>query len=278
LFILQLFDNRYYPRSCFSKALCHFNYGLHAQAPHNPETSVGVYHTVPLFNIIPVIDLQGGRAVRAVGGHRDNYRPLATPLCPDGDPLRAAAGLLSACSGATLYIADLDAIEGEQPQHRLIQMIGEAFPDIAIWVDGGFAGSDTLDGWPLRNRARPVLGSESLHGASTPINAEHILSLDFQGDRFLGPPALLENPDFWPADIIVMCLHSVGMAHGPDFERLTRVMAAVGHGRRVYAAGGIRNIADLEKLRRTGAAGALIASALHDGAITAAGLRDFMDA
>jgi phosphoribosylformimino-5-aminoimidazole carboxamide ribotide isomerase len=230
------------------------------------------------FKIIPVIDLKRGRAVRAIGGLRDDYRPLATPLCPDGDPLGAAAGLLSACSGAALYIADLDAIGGEQPQLRLIHVIGEAFPEVEIWVDGGFAGPGTLDGWPLRDRARPVLGSESLRDATVLGGAETLLSLDFQGDRFIGPPALLENPAFWPAEIIVMCLHSVGTAHGPDFERLTRVMAAAGEGRGVYAAGGIRNIADLENLKRIGAAGALIASALHDGAITAADLRHFKDA
>jgi phosphoribosylformimino-5-aminoimidazole carboxamide ribotide isomerase len=230
------------------------------------------------FQIIPVIDLKGGRAVRAIGGRRDDYQPLATPLCPDGDPLRAAAGLLSACSGAALYIADLDAIEGRPPQHGIIRAIGEAFPQVAIWVDGGFTGQDALDDWPLRHKARPVFGSESLRGAPMLGGAEHILSLDFRGERFLGPPGLLENPALWPADIIVMCLHSVGAADGPDFERLTRVMAAAGKTRRVYAAGGIRSIADMETLRRIGAAGALIASALHDGAITAAALRDFMDA
>lgn len=230
------------------------------------------------FQIIPVIDLKSGRAVRAVGGLRADYRPLATPLCPDGDPLRAARGLLSASSGTALYIADLDAIEGEPPQHGVIHAICEAFPGVAIWVDGGFTGPDALDDWPLRNRARPVLGSESLRDAMQPINAENILSLDFRGDRFLGPPALLEPPILWPTDIIVMCLHSVGAANGPDFERLTRVMTAAGDGRRIYAAGGIRNIADLEALRRIGAAGALIASALHSGAVTAAGLRHFKDA
>jgi phosphoribosylformimino-5-aminoimidazole carboxamide ribotide isomerase len=212
------------------------------------------------FAVIPVIDVKGGRAVRAVGGRRAEYQPLATPLCLE------------------LYVADLDAIEAGPPQRDIIRTISDAFPLLDIWVDGGFTGVDALDNWPLRRRARPVLGSESLRGAPMPGGVETILSLDFRGERFLGPPSMLENPALWPADIIVMCLHSVGAADGPDFERLTRVMAVAGETRRVYAAGGIRNIADMETLRRIGAAGALIASALHDGAITAAGLRNFMDA
>jgi phosphoribosylformimino-5-aminoimidazole carboxamide ribotide isomerase len=229
------------------------------------------------FRIIPVIDLQGGRAVRAIGGRRSEYKPLATPLCPDGDPFRAAAGMLGMASARTLYIADLDAIEGGPPQSEVIHAIGEAFPETDIWVDAGFADPAALDDWPLRNRARPVFGSESLSTGFPAIDARSILSLDFRGDRFLGPPALPDSPALWPADIIVMCLHSVGMAAGPDFARLKRIMAAAREERRVYAAGGIRNIADLRALRDLGAAGALIASALHSGAITVADLRDFSD-
>jgi phosphoribosylformimino-5-aminoimidazole carboxamide ribotide isomerase len=36
-------------------------------------------------------------------------------------------------------------------------------------------------------------------------------------------------------------------------------------GRRIYAAGGVRDAADLAALARAGIAGALVATALHDG-------------
>jgi uncharacterized protein related to proFAR isomerase len=98
-----------------------------------------------------------------------------------------------------------------------------------------------------------------------------VLSLDFRGDGFLGPASLLNSPALWPSSVVVMCLHSVGAQAGPDFARLRRILAMAGE-RRVYAAGGVRDIADLVALRQIGAAGALIASALHGGAIDGADL------
>ena len=40
--------------------------------------------------------------------------------------------------------------------------------------------------------------------------------------------------------------------------------------RRLYAAGGVRGLADLTGLAQVGAAGALVATALHDGSLSAA--------
>ena len=42
-------------------------------------------------------------------------------------------------------------------------------------------------------------------------------------------------------------------------------IAAVAAGRSVYAAGGVRDAADLAELKRRGIAGALVATSLHDG-------------
>ena len=64
------------------------------------------------MEVIPVIDLKGGAVVRARHGDRASYRPIETPLSPTSDPLDVVAGLLSVHAFRTLYIADLDAIEG----------------------------------------------------------------------------------------------------------------------------------------------------------------------
>lgn len=223
------------------------------------------------FEVIPVIDLKGGKAVRAVAGNRADYRPLATPLCPDGQPLTAVRGYLGLHPFARLYIADLDAIEGGARQDGLLKEIRAVFPALELWVDAGFTDPHAATGWQQRGHGRPVLGSESLRDSRLPQGEAAILSLDFRGERFLGDPALLAAPDLWPADIIVMCLHDVGMGGGPDFARLEAVMN-LGQGRRVYAAGGVRHRADLEALARLGVSGALIASALHSGVIASADL------
>jgi phosphoribosylformimino-5-aminoimidazole carboxamide ribotide isomerase len=68
-----------------------------------------------------------------------------------------------------------------------------------------------------------------------------------------------------------MTLSRVGAADGPDLKRVSEIVARAGP-RAVYAAGGVRDRGDLKALRAAGAAGALIATALHAGTITAGDL------
>jgi phosphoribosylformimino-5-aminoimidazole carboxamide ribotide isomerase len=92
------------------------------------------------------------------------------------------------------------------------------------------------------------------------------LSLDFRGEMFLGEPRLLSERTAWPDTVIAMTLARVGSGEGPDNARLGSIAAMAGL-RRVYAAGGIRNRADIDAARMAGAAGALVATALHAGKI-----------
>jgi len=221
------------------------------------------------MEIIPVIDLKGGLVVRARMGQRDQYRPIETPLSPTSHPADVVQGLMSVFPFRTLYVADLDAIEGTGENDAVLGRLRAAFPRLAFWVDNGLAEADAarLDDGHL------VLGSEAQRDAALVASLKHdprvILSLDFRGDRFIGPPALLDTPDLWPQRVIVMTLARVGSGAGPDIERLSQVRECAGD-RRIYAAGGVRNGDDLAALKRAGIAGALVASALHDGTLTAA--------
>jgi phosphoribosylformimino-5-aminoimidazole carboxamide ribotide isomerase len=124
-----------------------------------------------------------------------------------------------------------------------------------------------------------VVGSESLETTrvwkdiASEAPARTVLSLDFRGGEFMGPDDLLADSSLWPPRVIVMTLDRVGSHGGPDVERLHDIASRAGS-RRVYAAGGIRDRADLESVRAAGAAGALIASALHAQKISAADLKE----
>jgi phosphoribosylformimino-5-aminoimidazole carboxamide ribotide isomerase len=61
-----------------------------------------------------------------------------------------------------------------------------------------------------------------------------------------------------------LTLARVSSGAGPDVDRLAAVRA-IASGRRIYAAGGVRDGADLTALAGAGIAGALVATALHDG-------------
>jgi len=64
----------------------------------------------PGFAVIPVLDLRGGRVVRARRGERSSYAPIETPLAKGSAPDAVARGLVEAWPAAILYVADLDAI------------------------------------------------------------------------------------------------------------------------------------------------------------------------
>ena len=68
-----------------------------------------------------------------------------------------------------------------------------------------------------------------------------------------------------------MTLARVGSDAGPDLARLAEIRA-IAPGCEIYAAGGVRDVADLSALKGAGAAGALIASALHERRIVGADL------
>ena len=65
-----------------------------------------------------------------------------------------------------------------------------------------------------------------------------------------------------------MSLDHVGSRRGPDLEWL-RVLRVQLPGKRLYAAGGVRNVEDLRQLAAHGIDGALVASAVHDGTLGA---------
>ena len=73
------------------------------------------------FAVIPVLDLRGGRVVRARRGERATYAPIETPLAKGSAPADVATGLLRAWPSRLLYVADLDAIiDGAAPDKDAI--------------------------------------------------------------------------------------------------------------------------------------------------------------
>lgn len=228
------------------------------------------------MEVVPVIDLKDGVVVRARAGDRASYRPIETPLSPTSNPLDAVAGLLSLHPFRTLYIADLDAIEGRGGAGAILDRIAERFPQLSLWVDDGCSNPAAAEDFLKRlPSASLVLGSESQRDEN-PVgalrkNPRVILSLDFRGDDFLGPRAVLDVPAAWPSRLIVMTLARVGSGAGPDFQRYAEIKEKA-DARAIYLAGGLRDRADLAAVKASGAAGILVASALHDGRITSADL------
>jgi phosphoribosylformimino-5-aminoimidazole carboxamide ribotide isomerase len=228
------------------------------------------------MQVIPVIDLKGGTVVHARRGQRDQYRPIVTPLARGCDPIGVVSGLLSVHPFATLYIADLDAIARIGDNGGAIEQLKRRFPQFTFWIDSGIRTLAGARGWLARGLGELVLGSESLADTATASrlagDPHVVLSLDFRGAGLQGPADLLGNAAAWPRRVIAMTLDRVGSHAGPDLERLRAIKDLAGR-REVYAAGGIRDAADLRALAQASIAGALVATALHDGRISSADLK-----
>jgi phosphoribosylformimino-5-aminoimidazole carboxamide ribotide isomerase len=230
------------------------------------------------MQIIPVVDLKQGAVVHARMGERDRYAPIRSTLAEGSVPVDIVAALLHLHPFAALYTADLDAIAGAGDNRGALAAIRVAFPALALWLDAGFNEEAACRLWLDSGPGVLVLGSEAQRDERllgdllrSPGADRVILSLDFRGDSFLGPPALLERPALWPRRVIVMTLARVGSGAGPDLARIAALQAGAPD-RQLFAAGGVRGPGDLEALRHQGTSGVLVASALHDGRLGPAAL------
>lgn len=221
------------------------------------------------MEIIPVIDLLQGKVVRAQRGERSRYQPIQTPLCSSSKPTDIANALFGLYPFKTLYIADLDAIQGLGNNADTVRLLKKQHPEVTFWVDSGIR---TAGEWSYSNieNIRCVIGSETqktadcyMALAASLASAHPLLSLDFNPKGLIGPDSLLQR-EYWPDSLICMTLGKVGSYEGPDIQLLTDLMRKNPYGK-VYAAGGIRNLHDLQQLKSMGIAGALVASSLHDG-------------
>src|SRR5690349_5300474 len=125
----------------------------------------------PSARVIPVLDVSRGQVVHARRGERAAYRPILSPLVHGSAPVAVARALLGRVPAArALYVADLDALRGEPPQHAVIRTLLEQEPGLEIWLDAGFADAARADAssaalGSCAARVRPVFGTESLADA-----------------------------------------------------------------------------------------------------------------
>jgi HisA/HisF family protein len=235
--------------------------------------------------VIGVIDLLGGRAVHAIGGNRDKYAPVHTSAGAQiqGDAVALAHLWMEHVGLTALYVADLDAILGRPRQDTTIRAIAAVAP---VWVDAGSSTSTDTRQLLGLGVDRVVIGLETLQSYETldrtcaEVGAERIVfSLDLResvpitshSSAIEGDSAIAITTRAAAAGInalIVLDLARVGARAGPDLNLLARVRVAAPHVT-LLVGGGVRGLDDLVRLGNVGCDGALVATALHDGRLTA---------
>lgn len=235
--------------------------------------------------IVPVIDVMGGVVVRAVGGRREQYRPVVSGLTGCADPVTVAASVLHAADARELYVADLDAIAGRAAVSPAVAQLIDTCRR-PIWVDVGLGPFKRVSVLPPDDCVRPVVGSET---CSTPDVLREVteagrtgaFSIDLRGGELVG------DWQEWQLDnqhdvlglarravgcgvrtLIVLDLARVGTGTGCGTEDLLRAIHAEFPEVELIAGGGVKTWEDVERLGEAGADAVLVASALHDGTLT----------
>jgi phosphoribosylformimino-5-aminoimidazole carboxamide ribotide isomerase len=233
------------------------------------------------MRVIPVIDLKSGAAVHAVRGERERYRPLRSQIVAGSDPVRVARAVRQALGLDELYVADLDAIAGGPPHREVLAALAR---EARVMVDAGATEAVVVRELLELGAARVVIGTETLAGQSAlgRLRAELpdaplVLSLDLREGRVLSRDAELAGlgaaealAHLAPAgvrEVIVLDLTRVGSRTGPNIALMSELHARFPE-LELVAGGGVRHVDDLRDLAEAGAAGALVATAIHGGALS----------
>jgi phosphoribosylformimino-5-aminoimidazole carboxamide ribotide isomerase len=232
------------------------------------------------MRIIGVIDLKEGQAVHARGGSRERYAPVrqSARVVVDGNPVALARLYVETFGLSELYLADLDAIASRPLQADTIRSISAL--EASLWVDAGVAGAGDTNAVTTAGAQTIVVGLETLASvedlaAICAQSAQPVsFSLDLRGGAPMNPAWAAPPEDIarravdaGAHAVIVLDVARVGAAVGPDFDLLRRIRS-VAPGAQLFAGGGVRALDDLRQLADIGCAGALVATAIHEGRLT----------
>jgi len=240
------------------------------------------------MRVIGVVDLAHGRAVHASGGQRERYVPVsavAGSSIEAGDAPALARAFIEDLGLSELYVADLDAIAGGPTQDAVIAALTAR--GAPVWLDAGVTSVQGARHAIELGAAQVVVGLETLQSFDAlaaicaAVGGDRVaFSLDLRSGQPLTRAGFDSRGDDGPSglaaraaeagvgSVIVIDLARVGAAAGPDLQMIAAVRDAVPQ-LTVLAGGGLRGAQDLQSLADIGCDGALVATALLDGRLTA---------
>lgn len=234
------------------------------------------------FRLVFVMDLLNGEVVHAIRGKRDHYQPVHrfSSVVQASDPIR----ILQQLRPVEVYLADLNRLMKTGENRATITALRARFPDVKIMLEYGVRGIEDLEKAAAADLADTfVLGTETASraliadasSAGIPVSVSldllerAVLAEDQKLNR--DPLAVLESLNAYPLkELIVLELSRVGTKSGLDLEFLVQAAAISEHA--LLCGGGVRSMGDLLQLKKRGIAGALVATAVHDGSIPIAAL------
>src|SRR5690349_17291914 len=230
----------------------------------------------PYLELLPAVDVQGGRAVQLVQGVAGSEKAFE-------DPIEAALRWQEA-GAEWIHLVDLDAAFGRGHNRDLLAaIVGRV--DVQVELSGGIRDDDSLAAAMATGCRRVNIGTAALEqpewcAAAIATWGDRVaVGLDVRGRTLAARGWTREGGDLYDvlarldgegcARYVVTDVNKDGMLEGPNLQLLHDVCDATS--RPVVASGGITELDDLAALQElvpAGVEGAIIGTALYEGRFT----------
>lgn len=230
------------------------------------------------LELLPAVDVAGGKAVRLVQGAADSQTSY-------GDPMDAALAWVAA-GAQWIHLVDLDAAFGRGSNAALVGQVVAAM-DCKVELSGGIRDDASLRAALATGCTRVNIGTAALEDPDWCASAigefgdRIAVGLDVRGTTLAARGWTQDGGDLWQVldrlerqgcpRYVVTDVTKDGTLRGPNMELLREVCARTD--RPVVASGGVSSLDDLRALATLvplGVEGAIVGKALYAGAFTLA--------
>jgi phosphoribosylformimino-5-aminoimidazole carboxamide ribotide isomerase len=227
------------------------------------------------MDILPAIDLRGGKCVRLIQGQYDRQ------ITYKDDPV-AQAQEFYAAGARWLHLVDLDGAKDGYPVNA--EVIGRVVKEVPMNVElgGGIRNEQTIEKMLHLGLTRLILGTKAIDQfdwfseMARRFPNQLVLGLDARGSKLAkhgwlqaGGEDLIDfarkAASLPIAAIIYTDISKDGMMSGPNLDRTAQLIQAVRVP--VVASGGVTTLEDVRNVKSIGAAGAIIGRSLYEGTI-----------
>lgn len=238
-----------------------------------PLRSIRRWRHTLTFEVIPAIDLRGGRCVRLFNGDYDRETEYSA------DPV-AVARQWESLGASRLHVVDLDGARAGQPANGEVMRRICAALSIPVEVSGGLRTLESLDEAADYGAARLQIGSiaakepERVKDFVARHRDKVVVSIDARGDEVMtdgweqgsGVGALdlaKLMAEYGVARVMVTDISRDGALQGPNVESIRRFVDELPIP--VVASGGVTELRNLTDLAAAGCEGVIVGTALYEG-------------
>ncbi|MBO8183709.1 MAG: 1-(5-phosphoribosyl)-5-[(5-phosphoribosylamino)methylideneamino]imidazole-4-carboxamide isomerase [Archaeoglobus sp.] len=225
-----------------------------------------------MFLVIPAIDLKEGKVTRLVQG---DFERISVQL---DNPVEIAEKWVR--DGAKcLHVIDLDgAYHGKLKHHDIILKIAEK---CEIQVGGGLRRREEIEALLKAGISRVILGTVAIENPefvkelAEMYPGRIMIAVDSKAGKVsvegwrkvsnLTPTEVIRLYEDYDVSFLYTNIDVEGLVEGADYHRIEEVVGSTS--KDIYVAGGISSLEDIKFVKRTGARGVIIGSALYTGKI-----------